>query len=232
MLCTLSNQQPQSSKRTIFTRKQMLPSKSSEATAAPFSLLTSKTSGLGSQSQLHQKSSSLDVEEGSLKSKVKYLWKTYGIIAIGTYFGIYVTTLSSIFVSLDFDVFNAASVGLDPVGAVQKARTLFVASFFFLILIFYFYFSSCCRSAIYSRPSREMVLFPITFVRILEVRPCLNACFYDLHNRCRSGNFRGSMGDDQVHGTYSIGVYFGHCSNDRKIFWQGSPVRIYQRTEA
>lgn len=131
MLCTLSNQQPQSSKRTIFTRKQMLPSKSSEATAAPFSLLTSKTSGLGSQSQLHQKSSSLDVEEGSLKSKVKYLWKTYGIIAIGTYFGIYVTTLSSIFVSLDFDVFNAASVGLDPVGAVQKARTLFVASFFF-----------------------------------------------------------------------------------------------------
>jgi len=62
-------------------------------------------------------------DDKSFKSKVKYMWKSYGVIAIGTYFGIYVTTLGSLFFALDFDVFNAVSVGLDPVLAVQKVST-------------------------------------------------------------------------------------------------------------
>lgn len=61
----------------------------------------------------------------SLKGKIKYMWKSYGTIAIGTYFGVYLTTLGSIFLCVDMDVFNAASVGLDPVGAIQKVCSIF-----------------------------------------------------------------------------------------------------------
>jgi len=61
----------------------------------------------------------------SLKGKIKYMWKSYGTIAIGTYLGVYLTTLGSIFLCVDMDVFNAASVGLDPVGAIQKVCTIF-----------------------------------------------------------------------------------------------------------
>eukprot|EP01041_Mallomonas_annulata_P000372 gene372-679_t len=52
--------------------------------------------------------------------KVKDLWKSYGYVAVGTYLGIYVTTLGSIYFCLDMDVFNSAAFGLDPVVAVKK----------------------------------------------------------------------------------------------------------------
>ncbi len=60
----------------------------------------------------------------STKDKLKKLWKNYGIIAVSTYLGIYATTLGSIFLALDFDLFNAASVGLDPAYAIEKVRCL------------------------------------------------------------------------------------------------------------
>lgn len=69
------------------------------------------------------------VEPESMKTKIKYMWKTYGIIGIGTYLGIYVTTLGSIFLCIDFDVFNAASVGLDPAGAIKKVRYIHLLIF-------------------------------------------------------------------------------------------------------
>lgn len=56
----------------------------------------------------------------STKDKLKKLWKNYGIVAVSTYLGIYATTLGSIFLALDFDLFNAASVGLDPTYAIEK----------------------------------------------------------------------------------------------------------------
>lgn len=55
-----------------------------------------------------------------MKSKIKGLWQNYGTIAIGTYLGVYLTTLGSIFIAIDFDIFNAASVGLDPAFAIKK----------------------------------------------------------------------------------------------------------------
>mmetsp|Transcript_3823 Transcript_3823/g.3432 ORF Transcript_3823/g.3432 Transcript_3823/m.3432 type:complete len:222 (-) Transcript_3823:64-729(-) len=62
----------------------------------------------------------------SIKDKFKYMWKKYGVVAIGTYFGLYVTTLGSIFLSLDYDLFNSASFGLDPNTAIKKVCDLFL----------------------------------------------------------------------------------------------------------
>jgi hypothetical protein len=56
----------------------------------------------------------------SLKDKIKQIWKSYGYVAAGTYFGIYVLTLSSMYLALDFDIFNAATFGLDGPSAVNK----------------------------------------------------------------------------------------------------------------
>lgn len=48
------------------------------------------------------------------------MWKDYGKLAIGTYFSVYVVTLGSIFLSLDYDLFNAATFGIDPQTAIKK----------------------------------------------------------------------------------------------------------------
>eukprot|EP01040_Poterioochromonas_malhamensis_P015546 gene15546-17426_t len=56
----------------------------------------------------------------TLKEKFKKLWKAYGIVLISTYLGIYISTLGSLFIALDLDLFNAASVGLDPIYAIHK----------------------------------------------------------------------------------------------------------------
>jgi hypothetical protein len=56
----------------------------------------------------------------SFKDKVTGMWKNYGKVAIGTYLSIYVMTLSSLFVSLDFDLFNAATFGFNPLQAIGK----------------------------------------------------------------------------------------------------------------
>lgn len=61
-------------------------------------------------------------EDTGLKGKVKALWTQYGYVAVGTYLTIYVTTLGSIFVSMDNDLFNAAAIGIDPEAAVKKVR--------------------------------------------------------------------------------------------------------------
>lgn len=70
-------------------------------------------------------SNEIETEGTDLKSKVKGLWKNYGYVAIGTYFCIYVCTLSSIFLSLDNNVFSAQSFNFDPVEAVKKVCDLF-----------------------------------------------------------------------------------------------------------
>lgn len=53
-------------------------------------------------------------------SKLKLLWKQYGFVSVATYSGLYLSTLSGLFLLLDYDVFNAATVGLDPAIAVLK----------------------------------------------------------------------------------------------------------------
>jgi len=63
-------------------------------------------------------------EDVSVKGRLKLLWKRYGLVAIGTYLGIYVSVLSSVFYALDYDVFRASTLGLDPVAAVKKVCDL------------------------------------------------------------------------------------------------------------
>ena len=46
-----------------------------------------------------------------LGEKVKELWNQYGYVAVGTYFGIYVTTLGTMYFCLDTDIFNAHAIG-------------------------------------------------------------------------------------------------------------------------
>lgn len=81
-----------------------------------------------SQSPNDKERKTVAVEEGgSLKDKLKIMWKSYGILAVGTYLGVYIATLGSMFVALDFDIFNAATFGLDPATAIEKV------GFFFLL---------------------------------------------------------------------------------------------------
>lgn len=60
-------------------------------------------------------------------SKVKQMWTKYGTVFIGTYLGVYVTTLGSLFLALDYDIFNASMVGLDPVAAVSKVLLVLIS---------------------------------------------------------------------------------------------------------
>ena len=55
------------------------------------------------------------VEEKNLTSvqKLQRLWKKYGVLTVVTYLSVYASTLSGIFFALDFDLFNAATFGLD-----------------------------------------------------------------------------------------------------------------------
>jgi hypothetical protein len=59
-------------------------------------------------------------EDTSVKGKFSTFFKKYGYIFVGTYLGVYVTTLGSLFVALDFDIFNASTFGFDPEAAVRK----------------------------------------------------------------------------------------------------------------
>lgn len=61
----------------------------------------------------------------SSKEKLKLLWRKYGWLSVGTYLGIYASTLSGIFVSLEFDLFNAATFGLDTATLVDMVTVLF-----------------------------------------------------------------------------------------------------------
>jgi hypothetical protein len=60
------------------------------------------------------------INRGSIKYKLTKLWKQYGVIAVTTYLSIYLGTLGSVFLALDYDIFNAATVGLDPAYAIEK----------------------------------------------------------------------------------------------------------------
>eukprot|EP01038_Epipyxis_sp_PR26KG_P008040 gene8040-10895_t len=86
--------------------------------------LSSKVRMSSSKNNDNNNSNKMDVTDPSVSGKLKAMWKNYGTLAIGTYLCIYVSTLSSIFLALDFDVFNAATFGLDAVSAVNKVCDL------------------------------------------------------------------------------------------------------------
>jgi len=59
-------------------------------------------------------------KDTSVKSQFKRIWNRYGFLAIGTYAALYITTLGSIFISLDLNIFDATTFGFDPEIAVLK----------------------------------------------------------------------------------------------------------------
>lgn len=54
------------------------------------------------------------------RAKLTNLWKKYGLLAVGTYFGIYFTTLGSLFLSLDYNLINPSTLGIDHTAAIHK----------------------------------------------------------------------------------------------------------------
>jgi hypothetical protein len=52
--------------------------------------------------------------------KFKDLFKKYGYIFVGTYLGLYVTTLGSVYFALECDVFSASSFGYDAQTLIKK----------------------------------------------------------------------------------------------------------------
>lgn len=56
------------------------------------------------------------VVAGNFKNYVK----KYGWTFVGTYLGIYVTTLASVYLALDFDIFRASDFGFDAKSLTQK----------------------------------------------------------------------------------------------------------------
>lgn len=68
-------------------------------------------------------------DESNLKGKVTAIMKKYGVIAVTTYFSLYLCTLGSIFFVLDFDIINASSVGFDPVETIKKVTYSTVNTF-------------------------------------------------------------------------------------------------------
>jgi hypothetical protein len=101
------------------TKSNILLSSSSSAT---FSKNYSNQIRSFSSSEVEKDNSSLTP---GIQSKLKTLWKNYGAIAICTYIGIYAGAMTSVFFALDYDIFNAATFGLDPHQAVEKFCNLY-----------------------------------------------------------------------------------------------------------
>lgn len=73
-----------------------------------------------SQSNPEKEDKSFATEPTSVTDKFKKMWQAYGVLAVGTYLSVYAGTLGSLFLALDYDIFNAATFGLDPVDAIKK----------------------------------------------------------------------------------------------------------------
>ena len=59
--------------------------------------------------------------------KFKKFFRKYGYVFLGTYFGVYLSTLSSIYTALEFDVFSAETFGYDAKTLIKKVVSLFCA---------------------------------------------------------------------------------------------------------
>ena len=98
-----------------------------------------------------EKNEEVAKDEG-LKGKVGELWGKYGYVAVGTYISVYVSTLGGIFISMDYDIFNAATFGFDPVGAVKKVNftAIFLGQYFYTTKRHFILVSNSAHFFIYS----------------------------------------------------------------------------------
>lgn len=60
----------------------------------------------------------------SFLENIKLGWKKYGMVGVSTYTFLYFSTLVPIFLALEYDVFNAESIGMHPVTVVKKVCTV------------------------------------------------------------------------------------------------------------
>ena len=60
----------------------------------------------------------------SLRDKIKSSWDKYGILGLATYMSLNICTFGPIYFALEWDIFNAAAVGLDPVTAITNVINL------------------------------------------------------------------------------------------------------------
>ena len=63
--------------------------------------------------------------------RLKLGWRKYGVMGVTTYCVLYMATLSQVYFALHHDIFNAASIGMDPATVVTKVSHLFL-NFYFL----------------------------------------------------------------------------------------------------
>src|SRR4051812_40663077 len=56
----------------------------------------------------------------AVKTGVKEMWRKYGLVFLGTHFGIYFTSWAALFLALDYNILNTTMIGLDPAVAVGK----------------------------------------------------------------------------------------------------------------
>jgi hypothetical protein len=70
---------------------------------------------LGAPISLRSHRSLSAVSDGAKEASGKFqiYFRKYGWTFVGTYLGLYVTTLGSVFVALNFDLFSAADFGFD-----------------------------------------------------------------------------------------------------------------------
>lgn len=59
-------------------------------------------------------------QENDIKAQIKNIWTNYRYIGLAFYITLYITVLSSIFISLDMDLLQASKFGVSPTDAVKK----------------------------------------------------------------------------------------------------------------
>ena len=61
-----------------------------------------------------------EMKKKSYKEQFSIMWKKYSMVFVGTYVGIYLSTLSGMFFCVENDVFPAAALGVDPIETVKS----------------------------------------------------------------------------------------------------------------
>jgi hypothetical protein len=66
--------------------------------------------------------STLKTKRQEAGNKLKQLWRRYGYLTIATYLGLYGCTLGGIFMTFEYDVFNASTFGYDAASLIKTVE--------------------------------------------------------------------------------------------------------------
>jgi hypothetical protein len=84
-------------------------------------------------------------DKPNILERLKLGWRKYGIIGVTTYAILYLSTFAQIFFALEYDIFNAESVGMHPATVVKKVsdhcyNLLPIMQMLFIMLFFNIYY--------------------------------------------------------------------------------------------